>query len=541
MLDPDFRAGSNTISMNFTDNLGDENHEIVPSCSYKLENDENSCDSGISMSSNCSSSKDLPTSFASLKRTQSIEIDRLVMSNKSFRELSDEEIETEKKLQKRLENASKQPQGLCLADITNSLRDSPKPRNFFDGYDAENSVICRKRSAINYRTHSENFKRRKKADSFSIYEEESENIQETAAKRTLRRCQSSIETSFTEHPLSPEYQQGSEGTSSGHAYRKINGALLIKWMEAPDFSDKYHLIDCRYPYEYNGGHIRGAVNCYDPEKIQSIFYPDDEEAFNKVRTKIPILYCEFSKTRGPNMANRLRSFDRLRNMDHYPALNYEEIYVLENGYRQFFRVEAHREYCEPREYVKMRHSEHVNELKRFSFHKSKSFAGTSVFRNNSRPTKYGRFNMYEGFSSSLSQKSMPGTISNFKEKFEDLASFSDGLNQEIAVETRHFSKLQMSSPSLRSLIRPPTRRAVFPPTITEKCITESEISVIGASLVSSQTESPISPEEEEISSSATAVSTPIMHFDSDHSFVASEGTPPPSGMSIMPLPVPKFS
>lgn len=41
------------------------------------------------------------------------------MSNKSFRELSDEEIETEKKLQKRLENASKQPQGLCLSDITN--------------------------------------------------------------------------------------------------------------------------------------------------------------------------------------------------------------------------------------------------------------------------------------------------------------------------------------------------------------------------------------------------------------------------------------
>lgn len=63
--------------------------------------------------------------------------------------------------------------------------------------------------------------------------------------------------------------------------------------------------------------------------------------------------------------------------------------------------------------------------------------------------------------------------------------------------------------------------------------------MIGASLVSSQTESPISPEEEEeISSSVNAVSTPIIHFDSDHSFVAS---PPPSVMSIMPLPVPKFS
>lgn len=61
-------------------------------------------------------------------------------------------------------------QPFCVQNF--SLRDSPKPRNLFDGYDAENSVICRKRSAINYRTHSDNFKRRKKADSFSIYEEE---------------------------------------------------------------------------------------------------------------------------------------------------------------------------------------------------------------------------------------------------------------------------------------------------------------------------------------------------------------------------------
>lgn len=60
---------SEPASTNFGDveNIFDENHGILPSCSYKVESDEaDSRDSGISLGSNCSSGE-LPTNFESLK------------------------------------------------------------------------------------------------------------------------------------------------------------------------------------------------------------------------------------------------------------------------------------------------------------------------------------------------------------------------------------------------------------------------------------------------------------------------------------------
>ena len=67
MKDQDLYTSSNAIGVDFTDSLGDGTHELLPSCSYKLETDENSCDSGVSMSSQCSlPTNDCITNFASL-------------------------------------------------------------------------------------------------------------------------------------------------------------------------------------------------------------------------------------------------------------------------------------------------------------------------------------------------------------------------------------------------------------------------------------------------------------------------------------------
>ena len=65
---------------------------------------------------------------------------------------------------------------------------------------------------------------------------------------------------------------------------------------------KFTLIDCRFPYEFNGGHIRGAKNIWKQEDLMSAFfggalkYPED----NKKR-EVFIFHCEFSSKRGPKM------------------------------------------------------------------------------------------------------------------------------------------------------------------------------------------------------------------------------------------------
>ena len=57
----------------------------------------------------------------------------------------------------------------------------------------------------------------------------------------------------------------------------------------------YKIIDCKYPYEFEGGHIRGAVNIYTEEGI--------EELVNAEATTSTVLvfHCEFSSERGPKL------------------------------------------------------------------------------------------------------------------------------------------------------------------------------------------------------------------------------------------------
>lgn len=56
----------------------------------------------------------------------------------------------------------------------------------------------------------------------------------------------------------------------------------------------------------------------------------------KPKPHVLIFHCEFSSERGPKLARSLRNHDRGVNV--YPHLHYPEIYVLKDGYKEFFRV-----------------------------------------------------------------------------------------------------------------------------------------------------------------------------------------------------------
>ncbi|KAK0403134.1 hypothetical protein QR680_016736 [Steinernema hermaphroditum] len=163
------------------------------------------------------------------------------------------------------------------------------------------------------------------------------------------------------------------------AFRSISGATLaelILTLNEEEFANKYYLVDCRYEYEYTRGHILNATNHFDPAKIEGVFFPLDIEQVAKMRSLIPIFYCEFSQKRGPSMAHKLRELDRGRNAENYPYVEYPEIYVLDRGYNNFFKNPDNQKLCEPMDYVQMDDPRFRDHLRRMSFHRSKS---SSVF------------------------------------------------------------------------------------------------------------------------------------------------------------------
>lgn len=143
-----------------------------------------------------------------------------------------------------------------------------------------------------------------------------------------------------------------------------------------------HIIDCRYPYEYNGGHIKGAKNIYTKEQILREFLENPKKSQTGKKT-ILIFHCEFSSKRGPDMSRFLRSRDRSQHLNEYPKLSYPELYLIEGGYKAFFS--ECKEYCEPQCYLTMLDENHSQDLKRFSQFSKRSKSEGSILSKGFRP------------------------------------------------------------------------------------------------------------------------------------------------------------
>ncbi|XP_051699387.1 M-phase inducer phosphatase 3 isoform X9 [Oryctolagus cuniculus] len=165
-------------------------------------------------------------------------------------------------------------------------------------------------------------------------------------KKTLSLCDINIA-----HMLEEESNQG-------HLigdFSKVADLLLGKFQ---GLIEKFYIIDCRYPYEYLGGHIQGALNLYSQEELRNFFLKKPIVPLDVQKRIILVFHCEFSSERGPRMCRSLREEDRALNR--YPALHYPELYILKGGYRDFFP--EYTELCEPQSYCPMHHLEHKAEL-----------------------------------------------------------------------------------------------------------------------------------------------------------------------------------
>lgn len=140
--------------------------------------------------------------------------------------------------------------------------------------------------------------------------------------------------------------------------------------------DGFQIIDCRFGYEFEGGHIQGAINLSTMDKVKKHFLQPDQKSLTdnnfsstssaylpprsqsgkpdihgNSRKKVLIFHCEFSLKRAPSSALALRQADRALAHD-YPNCHFPEVYVLQGGYSGFFTRFGGKA-CEPNAYVQM--------------------------------------------------------------------------------------------------------------------------------------------------------------------------------------------
>lgn len=167
-------------------------------------------------------------------------------------------------------------------------------------------------------------------------------------------------------------------------FRRIERETLCEIMDGKhnDLYDKYMIIDCRFEYEYQGGHIDGAININTKHSLET-------QLLSNVKGNQKLLlvfHCEYSAHRGPRMAMHLRNCDRHLNMAHYPNLHYPDIVILQGGYSHFFQNCNQR--CVPQRYVEMNDHSHRDKCEREmgKFRKTMKFARTQSYTFGSYPS-----------------------------------------------------------------------------------------------------------------------------------------------------------
>ncbi|XP_016050886.1 M-phase inducer phosphatase 2 isoform X2 [Erinaceus europaeus] len=222
-------------------------------------------------------------------------------------------------------------------------------------------------------------KRRRSVTPPEAEEQDEEKAEEPKARvlRSKSLCHDEIENLLASdhHELIGDYSkafllQTVDGKHQDLKYISPETMVALLSGKFNNIVERFVIVDCRYPYEYEGGHIKTAVNLpleRDAETflLQSPILPGSLD-----KRIILIFHCEFSSERGPRMCRFIRERDRAAN--DYPSLYYPEMYILKGGYREFFP--QHQSFCEPQDYRPMNHEDFKEELRTFRL-KTRSWAG----------------------------------------------------------------------------------------------------------------------------------------------------------------------
>jgi hypothetical protein len=89
------------------------------------------------------------------------------------------------------------------------------------------------------------------------------------------------------------------GASEPGSLPRITESTLLELLQGA-YDHVYNekvIIDCRFEYEYAGGHIQGALNYWDREKLVEWLFRKPSSS----TSTLVVLYCEYSEYRAPLM------------------------------------------------------------------------------------------------------------------------------------------------------------------------------------------------------------------------------------------------
>ena len=157
--------------------------------------------------------------------------------------------------------------------------------------------------------------------------------------------------------------------------REINHHALFDMMykkRYPQGCDRHVIIDCRFPAEWESGHILDSLNLWKYKEALTFFKPSE---INDYSTTVFVFHCEFSSSRGPGLAQCWRDLAQkltatmfgetdmqkenrmmYENPDGNQSLSLEDrrdyfrnVYILKGGYKEFYK--HHPNLCTPRFYL----------------------------------------------------------------------------------------------------------------------------------------------------------------------------------------------
>lgn len=202
---------------------------------------------------------------------------------------------------------------------------------------------------------SESFKLQKKASSLACIQTE-EKIKDTAS--CTPPSLESVCPAFASHleDSNIPYYQNESGDDKLPRITVESLIDILNGKYTGYYSDVY-IVDCRFEYEYVGGHIKNSLNLSTRRDIEYEFIHNRGSKCNTRSRKPPlvIFHCEFSLYRGPILASHLRNCDRMLNYENYPLLYYPDIMILKGGFKSF--CEKYPERCNG-QYVSMESNKH---------------------------------------------------------------------------------------------------------------------------------------------------------------------------------------
>ncbi|CAF3790920.1 unnamed protein product [Adineta steineri] len=224
-------------------------------------------------------------------------------------------------------------------------------------------------------------------------------------RRGLVRSFSEQQSSTNEEQIKASVELGSNRNLTGDRSRNyllprcisrkhadlacINAETMIDLLRGKYSSEieQLHIIDCRYPYEYDGGHISLAKNFFTRPQIHEEFFQSPITAKDPSKRIVFVFHCEFSSERAPSLLRYMRSEDRTIHAHDYPALHYPELYLLEGGYKALFEYST--EFCKPNFYRTMLDEQYQEQCRQFRAFSKQSGRFTCLNEENISDLNYG--------------------------------------------------------------------------------------------------------------------------------------------------------